>query len=71
MNNNYNPFGEEDTAEKIEDPLIQNWRQAYEKNKTRDNCILCGAPTQETELLSSTIRYCPCVDVLACYESEY
>jgi len=41
------------------------WRDAYEQNKTRDNCILCGNETQDKAILSSVVKFCPCIDKLA------
>ena len=37
-------------------------KEAYELNKTRDICILCGKPTKEKLLLTTKIKYCSCVE---------
>lgn len=37
-------------------------KQAYEVNKFRDTCVLCGQPTVEKAVMVSTINYCPCVE---------
>lgn len=37
-------------------------KEIYEANKTCNFCVNCGKPTELKALLSSSIRYCPCVD---------
>jgi len=39
-----------------------NWQKAYELNKNRLNCVLCGKDTKEKSVLFSTIRYCNCIE---------
>jgi len=48
-----------------------SWREAYEANKTRDTCILCGQKTRITSLLSTNINTCPCVDELAKKDNKH
>jgi len=38
--------------------------QAYEKNKTRDTCIVCGKETYQKDVLLFTVSYCDCIDKL-------
>lgn len=42
-----------------------DWGDAYEANKTRETCIVCGKDTVDKPLLYSAIKFCPCVDELA------
>lgn len=42
-----------------------DWREAYQLNKTRETCILCGKPTINKTLFSSVIKFCECVDKLS------
>lgn len=37
-------------------------KAAYEKNKVRDVCILCGKRTITRSLFTGTIQYCACVE---------
>ncbi len=37
-------------------------REVYETNKTRAKCIVCGKPTEERMLFTSSIQYCPCME---------
>ena len=41
------------------------WRDAYEANKTRSTCIVCGKKTKSTAVLASVVQTCTCVDELA------
>lgn len=75
--NNVYFWYDEDELEDLEDILdrdtketevtVENihWKDAYEANKTRDTCIICGNDTVNKTIFSSTIKYCPCVDELA------
>jgi len=56
---------DEVTVEKEITIPAMHWRDAYEANKTRDTCILCGARTVIRPLFSSSIKACKCVDELA------
>lgn len=40
-------------------------QDAYEANKTRDTCIVCGKKTKQSAVFFSVIQYCPCVEKLA------
>lgn len=39
-----------------------HWKEAYELNKTRDKCILCGNDTIQKQTLRFVIQYCPCIE---------
>jgi hypothetical protein len=42
-----------------------HWREAYETNKTRETCIICGKTLIEKPVFSTIIKTCSCVDILA------
>lgn len=41
------------------------WRRAYELNKTRTKCIICGRETKDQPIHFSIIKYCDCVNEYA------
>ena len=56
---------EEETGEREVTIPSMPWKDAYEANKTRETCILCGKKTIETPLFSSVVKTCACVNDLA------
>lgn len=38
--------------------------EVYELNKKRDTCINCGKATVTKTLLTSSIQYCPCIELI-------
>lgn len=53
-----------DTIVKILPHIPENLDKgtAYEVNKTREQCILCGEKTIDKNVFFSVIKYCPCVE---------
>jgi len=58
-------FLEEITKETESIVPSMHWKDAYEANKIRKTCILCGKPTVKNFTLTPYIMYCPCVEELA------
>lgn len=58
-------FDDEDTKETEVIVKDIDWKGAYEANKKRNTCIVCGKDTIIKQLFSSSIRYCSCVEELA------
>jgi hypothetical protein len=61
----YSPYSNWDEEPHEEKYVVKDWREAYELNKTRDTCIVCGKPTRKVALLYSEIMVCDCINSLA------
>lgn len=52
----FNLYKKEETKKDI------GFKEAYEMNKTRNKCVLCGEDTIDKQLFTSSIKYCPCIE---------
>lgn len=43
---------------------IWTLREAYEQNKTQQQCCVCGKPTETRSLCISNVQYCRCIESL-------